>query len=296
MWDILDAYHEQSIREGAELSRRAGQALADFARPEVPHGLSAEEQAVALVERVDKHPTANDARADMQALLDALILWPDCAESYMWIANVIEGRDQAPYLMLPFYALALEALHRRLGLGGPTDIGGRLRDKPEAAMMIKALQGFGEALATLGQFREAVSKYVEALGYDPDDREHIRPRLALALLCMADVDGADSTMAKAGETPLDLFAKAAVAYALTEGTGRARQALLSARKANPYVTAFITGKRNMPGMLTGDAQFDEAQYVCLALGPALRTVPGLQPWIKRESAPPGTAAKAKGRR
>ena len=32
-------------------------------------------------------------------LMEALIAWNDCAEAYMWSANIIEGRDHAEMLM-----------------------------------------------------------------------------------------------------------------------------------------------------------------------------------------------------
>ena len=289
MGAILEAYHDKGMYDGDRLSVYAGSLLAKYPLPTVPDGVSTEEQARALVQRAESMPGEEPSDA-MQWLMDALVLWPDCAESYMWTANIIEGREHAPLLMLPFYSIAIEALRRRLGPGGALDESGQPRAIPEVPLLVKALVGLGETFATTGYSGDGVPLYVEALRYDPEDSQGARPRLALALAIRADPEGAAATLAQAAPTPLVLYARAIAAYCRGDSAGPARRALIEARRANPYVTAIITGKRKMLGMLTGEAAFDDAQYIYLAISPALKVVPGLVAWVRKEvgvSPPPG---------
>ncbi len=290
MLGILDAYHTQGKYDGPGLRAQALALLGKYRPPEIPAGESAEEHAKGLVDLVERTP-ADKPSESLQWLLNALVLWPDCAESYMWVANTIEGRDQAPILMQPFYILAIEALRHRLGPLGAED---RPDDVPEVRMLVKALVGLGEAFATIGYSGDGVPLYIEALRYDPTDREGARPRLALALAIRADPEGAAAALSVAEPTPLVLYARAIAAYCRGESAGPARQALMEARRANPYVTAIITGKRKMLGMLTGEPRFDEAQYVYLAIAPAVKVVPGLVAWVKKETgvlSPPANRGK-----
>ncbi|MFN0146470.1 MAG: hypothetical protein ACKVT1_08175 [Dehalococcoidia bacterium] len=289
MGGILDAYHEKGLVDGESLSAHAATLLAAFPRPMLAEGASVEEAARALVQRAEDMPAEEPSDA-MQWLIDALVLWPDCAESYMWVANIIEGRDNAAILMLPFYTLAIEALRRRLGPGGAVDDDGRPREVPEVPLLVKALVALGETFATTGYSGDGVPLYVEALRYDPEDRQGARPRLALALAIRSDPEGAAAALSKATPTPLVLYARAIAAYCRGDAAAPSRQALLDARRANPYVTAIITGKRKMVGMLTGDQAFDNAQYIYLAIAPALKVVPGLVAWIRRETTVGGAPA------
>ena len=297
MGAILEAYHDQAMYDGPRLSAHAGSLLAKYPPPSVPEGTSTEAYAKALVDRAESTPN-NDPSESMQWLIDALVLWPDCAESYMWTANIIEGRENSPVLMLPFYLLAIEALRRRLGPGGALDDAGQPREIPEVPLLVKALVGLGETFATTGYSGDGVPLYIEALRYDPDDSQGARPRLALALAIRADPEGAAAALANAAPTPLVLYARAIAAYCRGESAGPSRQALLVARRANPYVTAIITGKRKMLGMLTGEEAFDDAQYIYLAIAPALKVVPGLVAWVRREVAavaPPAHGGRKKKR-
>ncbi len=293
MFAMLEGYHDEGLREGLLLSAYAARVLAKYPKPALESGHDAEAEALALVARVDASDNGADPRLTLQWLLDALVLWPDCAEAYMWAANLIEGREYGIVLMQPFYVLSIEALKRRLGEQGPLSPDGAPRDVPEVTKLVKSLTGLGEALATQGKSDEATAHYIEALRYDPADRIDTRPRLALALACLGDIDSAEATVTTAHDNAYGLFARAVVAYCRTEGTGRAKQALLDARKSNPYVTAIITGQRRMLGMLTGDLRFDEGQQACLMLAPALNGIPGLIEWIRREAAPVSKGGKRK---
>ncbi len=295
MFAILDAYHSHGKYDGPKLMAEALVLLAKHRRPEVLAGETVEEHARALVDQVENTP-GNDPAVSMQWLLDALVLWPDCAESYMWVANIIEGRENAAVLMQPFYILAIEALRRRFGPGGALDAEDRPRDIPEVPLLVKSLVGLGETFATTGYSGDGVPLYIEALRYDPADGQGARPRLALALAIRADPEGAAAALSVAAPTPLVLYAKAIAAYCRAESAGPARQALLEARRANPYVTAIITGKRKMLGMLTGEERFDEAQYVYLAISPALKVVPGLVAWVKKETSVAAQAANRGGKK
>ncbi|OAI41477.1 hypothetical protein AYO38_03565 [bacterium SCGC AG-212-C10] len=279
MFAILDAYHEEGIRDRMKLGAYAKQLLAREPLPEIPAGLSREEFATGLVEKVDRM-SGIDPAISVSWLMDALVAWNDCAEVYLWTSNIIEGREHAQVLMQPFYVLAIECLKRRLGpfpLGQPG-----IPASSDERKMAKALVGLGESLATDLQTGEATGRYLEALRWDPDDSEGARPRLAISLTLHGDTESAAAVITQAKPTIFGLYAGAVVAYAQTEGTGPARKALLNANMMNPDVANILTGRRKMLGMLTGKARFDEAQYVCLMLAPVVNGMPGFSAWVKRE--------------
>ena len=197
----------------------------------------------------------------------------------MFVARIIEGREHAIILMQPFFMLALEALHRRLpeGVRQPD---GTVRDIPEAAMYLRALCGLGEALATQGRFTEAVASYVETLRLDPDDRENVRPRLALCELLLGQKAAAEARIKTAKPGLITAYVQAFVNLAQKGDGPAARQALAAARGLNPHLFPMLTETKKMPGMLTNDEEYDAAQYACLALAPALLGRTGLREWLK----------------
>jgi hypothetical protein len=296
MFAILEAYHDEGLQSGGLLSAYANQLLSREPGPTMPAGMSRPDFARSMVDRVEKTP-GKDPSAGLQWLLDALVAWNDCAEAYVWISNIIEGREHAQLLMQPFYLLAIEALKRRVG---PLPAGATLDPAAaEVQLMAKALVGLGESLATGGKPGQATRRYLDALRWDPDDTQEARPRLAIALTLQGEVESAGTAIAPARSTIFSAYAAAVVAYARSEGSAEAREILLAADAINPDVGAIITGRRKMLGMLTGQARFDEAQYVCLMLDPVLKGLPGFAAWAKRDlpvaSAPKRTGTPKKRR-
>lgn len=299
---VLDLYHVEGVTDPRELSQRANAWIAELPKPEVPDGETAETHAQALVDRADKEPS-KDAKECLQWVIDALVLWPDCAEAYLFTARIIEGREDSIILMQPFYTLAAEALHRRLAPQGIAGADGLVRDIPEAGMYLRALCGLGEALATQGKFASAQASYVEALRLDPDDREDVRPRLALVEMLLGQFDQAAKRLEGAREGLTAAYVKAFVALARSGDGPAARQALAAARGMNPHLFPMLTLTKKMPGTLTDDDVFDAAQFACLALAPAFLGRTGIRGWLQHVAAaghaPPrrvSQAAKKKRRR
>jgi tetratricopeptide (TPR) repeat protein len=277
---IMTAWHEDKVTDPIELMKRAEEALAALPPVSPPAGMTPIEHALALVERVDKHPDQGSGGADVQRIMDALKLWPLCAEGYMFVCRIIEGREQGILLMQPFYMLALEALWSRLGSGGPLDRDGKLKDVPEAAMYLRCLCGLGEALASQGRFSEAMAQYSEALRFDPTDSEKVRPRLAIAELMTGQVERARDTLDLADDTLLRAWVNAFVTLAIKRDGPDARKALAEARGRNAHLWSFVVGSKVMPGFLSGEADFDEAQYAMLALEPTFIGARGLREWVQ----------------
>jgi len=297
MYAVLDLYHQEKITDPKELGLRAQTLLAAETRPELPEGTHSATRAKELVKQVDETGGIAPERP-MRWLIEALALWPDCAEAYMWVSNIMEGRREAPLLMQPFYLLAVGALRRRLEL--PDDgASGPLPDTADAALYGRALRAVGEALASTRLYEEALRYYREALVAFPADEELARPRMALALLGLDRIDDADDELAACGDGTLVRFAGTLATFAREGDSGRAREALRAARHANPYVTSFVTGSRRWTGFLTGDPAIDEAALITLALAPAFSHDGRMIPWIRKSvggSVGPGPSSRRHGRR
>ncbi len=301
MIGVLEAYHDRGVRDPRALDALAAELLASLPPASLPDGATAAEHARALVHRADFEPGDEGSDA-LQWVVDALKLWPDCAEAYMFAARIIEGREHAIILMQPFYTLALEALHRRLAPAGVANADGTVRTIPEAPMYLRGLCGLGEALATQARFPEAQASFVEALRLDPADGENVRPRLALVELLLGQKIGARDRLKDARPGLITGYVTAFVTLAIQGDGPAARQALAAARGANPHLFPMLTLAKKMPGVLTDDPVYDEAQYACLALAPAFLGRTGLREWLKHVGAsghaPPRrvTSAKKKKRR
>lgn len=279
MFGILDLYHQENISDPGQLAARTLVLLEAHPKPELAADVEPAARAKELVRQADETGGIAPERP-FRWLLDALVIWPDCAEAYMWVSNLMEGRREAPLLMQPFYLLAIHALRRRLGLP-ETGTSAPLPDTADAALYAKALRSAGEALASTRLYEEGLRYYDEALLAFPEDEEEARPRKAIALLGLDRVDAADDELAACGDTTLVRFAGMLATFAREGDSGAAREALRRARHANPYVTAFLTGSRRWTGFLTGDAAIDEAAFVTLALAPVIGHDGRILPWIKR---------------
>jgi tetratricopeptide (TPR) repeat protein len=299
---VLNLYHTEHVTAPSELAERANAYLAELPLPELADGEARETNAQALIERADKGPS-EDGKQSLRWVVDALALWPDCAEAYMFIARISEGRQDAVILLQPFYALAAEALRHRLaplGIAGPD---GQIRDVAEAGMYLRTLCGLGEALATVGKFSEAQTSYIEALTLDPEDGEDVRPRLALVEMLLGEFDEAAARIESARPGLITAYVKAFVALARSGDGPAARQALAVARGMNPHLFPMLTLAKPMPGTLTEDEVFDAAQFACLALAPAFVGRTGIRDWLKHVASaghPPSSrgshSAKKKRRR
>ena len=304
MFDVLNIWFEDKVHDPAALGARARALLARYRAPVCPEGVTPAEHAKALVRRTDENDSNTDAKISFVWLMDAITVWLDCAEAYIWISNIVEGRDQAPVLMQPFYSIAIDALNRRIAEKGLTLESPELRAEEEFDLYLTASRGLGEALATHNDLTRAAELYQTALRMDPDDSHEILPRFALVKALLKDNAAVDGALVYCQENALTKFVTAVVLYGRDGDSPAARKALYQARIANPHVVAFIAKTRRWIGTLTGDSKpggVDEGQFITLALMPAFPVFVGLERWFRKEAGvvskpPPGRGSSGRKRR
>lgn len=284
MFQVLDLWYTDGLRTPHALGERARALLTRYRKPSIPEGASAPEFAKALVVRTDE-TGGIDPLISFGWLMDALTAWPDCAEAYMWVSNIVEGQSQGPMLMQPFYAISLDALDRRLAAMGLTVESPGFREVEEFQLYLTSLRGLGEVLATYGDFASAAERYQQALHLDPDDGHEVLPRYALVKALLKETAATDGALAYCPDTAMTRFMRAVITYGREADSPTARRALQQARQANPHVMGFLNGTRKWIGHLTGDSKpggVDEAQYITLALAPAFPPLIGLERWFRKE--------------
>ena len=295
MFQVLDLWYTDGLRSPEALGERARALLSRYRKPRIPGGESEPEFAKALVRKTDE-TGGIDPLISFGWLMDALTAWPDCAEAYMWVSNIVEGQQQGPMLMQPFYSIALDALDRRLAEKGLTTDSPGFRECDEHELYLTSLRGLGEVLATYGDFASAAERYQQALHIDPEDSHEVLPRYALVKALLKEDSAADGALAYCPDTSMTRFMRAVITYGREADGPGARRALQQARQANPHVMGFVNGTRKWIGHLTGDSKpggVDEAQYITLAISPAFTPLIGLERWFRKEGGvvKPGPGAK-----
>jgi len=238
----------------------------------------------ALFEAQDLMYEAFDARGPRRAALarQALEISPDCADAYLLLAEETASSMTE----------ALELLEQGMAAGeralGPEpfeeDVGhfwGILETRP----YMRARAALAETLWALDRREEAVEHHRELLRLNPNDNQGLRDRQVEWLLWLERYEDLDALFAAYDEDAGAAFAytKALAAFRRQSASAEAGQLLDDAREANPYVVAFLTGRKVLPKRLPEYVGFgDESEAVEYAAGAAAlwASVPGAVAWLE----------------
>jgi tetratricopeptide (TPR) repeat protein len=238
----------------------------------------------ALFEAQDLMYEAFDARGPRRAALArrALEISPDCADAYLLLAEETASSMTE----------ALELLEQGMAAGeralGPEpfeeDVGhfwGILETRP----YMRARAALAETLWALDRREEAVEHHRELLRLNPNDNQGLRDRQVEWLLWLERYEDLDALFAAYDEDAGAAFAytKALAAFRRQSASTEAGQLLDDARESNPYVVAFLTGRKVLPKRLPEYVGFgDESEAVEYAAGAAAlwASVPGALAWLE----------------
>ena len=213
----------------------------------------------------------------------ALQASPLCADAYVLLAEAsAESAEEARN----FYARGVEA--GELALGPKVfkeDVGlfwGLLETRP----YMRARCGLAQALWSSGNHDEAIAHYRDMLRLNPNDNQGIRYVLATALLETGDDKALQELLKSYADdgSPYWTYTKALLAFRAAGATKKAKALLAEAIEANAHVSAFLSGKKNLPKTtpeyitLGGE---DEAAEYARDCGAAWRHTAGAVEWLQQ---------------
>ena len=208
-----------------------------------PSAGTAEERAQDLVYKAMEAATpAKRLRLAQQALdLD-----PENADALLMLADAspIEGSKRIEVLRGVVAAAA-----KRLGSQAFKELVPHFWGSHETRPYMRAREQLAEALQAAGRLDEAVREYEEMLRLNEKDNQGKRYELLCCLLALGRLA---PTQELIGRFEADLTWNVVFAWGrvlerlLAKDEAAARQALVAARKQNPHMEAFLTGRRKVP--------------------------------------------------
>lgn len=208
----------------------------------------------------------------------ALEISPDCADAYVLLAEHTRDLVEATRLN----GLGVEAGMNALGPKMFEDDVGHFWGLLETRPYMRARLALAQCLWQAGDRDEAIGHYRDMLRLNPGDNQGIRYILAS---CLLDVGRDDEVFALIEQYPDDASAAWAWSRALLafrkHGNGEeAKAALVEAKKTNPHVPAYLSGKK-MPKRLPDMIGFgDESEAISYVgdYGSAWRNTPEAIAW------------------
>jgi tetratricopeptide (TPR) repeat protein len=226
---------------------------------------------------------AFDAQGARRAALarEALAISPDCADAYLLLAEeTATSADEARELLEQGVAAGERALGPEPFVEDVGHFWGLIETRPY--MRVRA--ALAETLWALGRHEEAVDHQRELLRLNPNDNQGVRYRQAEYLLALERYEELDALFAayEDDDAAAFLYTKALAAFR-RQGDSPASQSLRAkARKQNPHVPAYLSGRKRLPARLPDYVGFgDPSEAVDYAVGAKAQwqSVPGALTWL-----------------
>ncbi len=213
---------------------------------------------------------------------EALQLSPLCADAYVLMGEEVAVNLGQAY---KYFQKGVTAGQQVLGDEFFTNKTGFFGEYLAAQPYLRARAGLAEVLADLHRYDEAVENYQALLRLDENDRIGNRyPLLQILIHLKRDIEAQDLLM-RFTTSPdiLWLYHAALVAFRLEGRSDLADESLELARRANPYVPDYITGRKRLPTelpYLTKPGSQEEAvEYVAYSIADWKQTQGAIE-WLR----------------
>jgi tetratricopeptide (TPR) repeat protein len=246
-----------------------------------------------LGSRAERHPKekaqdlayrALEAENPVEAVAlagQALELDPDCVDALAALAlYTAKSREQ----YISNMQKAVEVGERSLGKDFFEENRGHFWGLLETRPYMRARYDLASALHQIGRVSEAVGHFEGLLELNPNDNQGVRYTLLGCYLLLGNLEGARRLLKENEEesSATLCWGRVLERYLSTDLEG-ASSALTEARKENPHVEPYLTGKKKPPRLLPeyysrGDE--DEAIYCMTNLGAAWERHPDAAKWLQ----------------
>ncbi len=157
----------------------------------------------------------------------------------------------------------------------------------ETRPYMRARQQLADLLWHAGRTEEAATHFEEMLDLNPGDNQGVRDVLLSCHLTTKNLDGARRLFRQFNEEATAFFLWGRVLERLLAGDERAAQsALIQARRSNPFVEAYLCGKRRLPRRppdLYEIGEESEAKCCAFLLRPAWKCHREAMKWLKAQA-------------
>jgi tetratricopeptide (TPR) repeat protein len=213
----------------------------------------------------------------------ALAISPDCADAYVLLA---EESARTPEEARDLYAQGVAAGERALGKDCFEQQAGHSWGILETRPYMRARAGLASCLWLGGQRQEAIEHWTDMLRLNPGDNQGLRYLLLAALLERGDDVRVEALLKRyRGDAAASwAYGRALVAFRTRGDTGVANRTRTNAIATNPYVPAYLTGRKKLPRTMPEYVGFgDETEAVTCAAEQlaAWRGSPGALAWLER---------------
>ncbi len=212
---------------------------------------------------------------------EALAISPDCADAYLLLAEETAATpDEARELL----EQGVAAGARALGPDPFEEDAGHFWGLIETRPYMRVRAALAETLWALGRHEEAVEHQRELLRLNPNDNQGIRYRQAEHLLALERDDELDELFAayEDDDAAAFVYTKALAAFRRQGDSPESQSLRTEARKLNPHVPAYLSGRKRLPARLPDYVGFgDPSEAVDYAVGAKTQwqSVPGALAWL-----------------
>jgi len=219
---------------------------------------------------------------------DALAISPNCADAYVLLA---EEEADTIQRALEYYEQGVAAGERALGKRFFEENAGHFWGILETRPYMRARQGLADVLWRLKRQDEAREHFREMLRLNPNDNQGIRDLLLVLLLEMERDDEARALLKQYPDewTATWLYTRALLELRQHGADARANKALADALEENPYVPAYLTGRKRIPNRLPSLIGWgDEREAIAYASDHLnhWRRTPGAVEWVSEAKPKP----------
>jgi tetratricopeptide (TPR) repeat protein len=212
---------------------------------------------------------------------EALTLDPNCVDAYVILADNADTDEEAMMLSNK----GMEIGEKELGKAFIKENKGHFWGMLETRPYMRAKAAYADAVHQLGYTMVAIRQYEQLLELNPNDNQGIRYILFGAYLEEGKLEAAEVLLRQYEEgTANGSYNKLLLELYKNGFSANAAKLLKEAKKTNPHVIPFLTGKKSIPMFLPKEYVLgDESEAIIYADDhfQLWKKIEGLQKWLKK---------------
>lgn len=236
---------------------------------------------------------ARSSRERIRLARRALEISADCADAYVLLA---EETARGPKEAAELYAQGVAAGERALGKETFEQAAGEFWGIVETRPYMRARLGLAQALWAMDEYQPAIEHLLEMLRLNPGDNQGVRYVLLTWLLELGASGPAQTLLALGAPDPIQAlldaypddvaaiwtYGRALHAFRRNGDTAATRKLRAEARRWNPHVPEYLSGRKRLPRQLpglVGMGDESEAIYCAAEQMAAWKATPGALAWL-----------------
>jgi hypothetical protein len=212
---------------------------------------------------------------------EALKLDPNCVDAYVILAENADTDEEAMMLSKKGMEIGEKELGKAFFKNNKGHFWGLLETRP----YMRAKAAYADAVHQLGYTMVTIRQYEQLLELNPNDNQGIRYKLFGAYLEEGKLEDAEVLLKQYEEaTANGLYNRLLLELYKNGFSANAAKILKEAKKANPYVIPFLTGKKSIPMTLPNGYRLGEESEAIIYADDHFQLwnkIEGMQKWLKK---------------